>query len=79
VEIPKETKFEVTLRFRAPGTKTTIEYSCGGKSVVEEVAAEATHVVIPGVVHPTGPAQIGATIAGPKPYGVEYVELKRTE
>lgn len=79
VEIPKETKFDVTLRFRAPGAKTSVQYSCGATSRVADVAPDATSVVIPGVVHPTGPAQLGATIAGAKPYGVEYVELKRVE
>jgi hypothetical protein len=47
--------------------------------VVADVAAGATDVVIPGVVHPSGPAQLGATLAGPRPYGVEYVELKRVD
>jgi arylsulfatase A-like enzyme len=79
VDVPKETKFDVTLRFRAPGVKSTVTYACGAKTAEAAVAPDATSVTVSGVVHPAGPAQLGATIGAPRPYGVDYIELKRVD
>jgi arylsulfatase A-like enzyme len=79
VAVANETKFDVTLRFRAPGVKSTIKYACGTKAVEGEVASDATSLTLSGVVHPLGPAELGATIGGAKPYGVDYIELKRVD
>jgi arylsulfatase A-like enzyme len=76
--VAHETRFDVTLRFRAPGARTTITYS-GGKTPVEvTVEAEATSVVLPAVPHAEGDTRISATIAAEKPYGPTYIELKQT-
>jgi len=77
-DLPKETRYDVTLRFRAPGAPATVTYSCG-KSVDVEVAPDATSATLKGVVHPAGPAQLSATIKTEKPYGVGYIELKRVD
>jgi hypothetical protein len=79
VNILKETTYDVTLRFRAPGALTVITYSYGAKTKDVPVLAEAIGVTLKGVVHPAGPTQIGATLKTEKPYGVDYIELKRPD
>jgi arylsulfatase A-like enzyme len=77
VDLEKEMTFDVTLRFRAPGAGVKVRYSCGSVTKDVEVAAEATSVVLSGVAHPAGPGRISAAVGAAKPYGVDYVELKR--
>jgi arylsulfatase A-like enzyme len=78
VTVPHETKFDVTLRFRAPRAKTSVTYKGGTKPVEVQVEADATSVVLPAVPHAQGDAEISATIAADKPYGPNYVELKQS-
>jgi arylsulfatase/arylsulfatase A len=77
VTVAQETRFDVTLRFRATGAKTRVTYQGGAKPVEIEVDAGATSVLLPAVPHAAGDTQIGATIAAAKPYSPDYVELKR--
>jgi arylsulfatase A-like enzyme len=79
VDVAKETRYDVMLRFRPPGATCKITYSRGGKSTDAELAADATSVSLPGVVHTAGPTQLSATIVVAKPYGVDYIELKRAD
>jgi arylsulfatase A-like enzyme len=77
IDLEKDTTFDITLRFKAPGAIVKVTYSCGSMTKVVEVAGDATSVVLSGVPHPAGPARLSASIAAPKPYGADYVELKR--
>jgi len=77
VTVAKETKFDVTLRFKAPAEKTTVTYAGGMKPVEVEVEAGATSVMLPAVPHAEGNTEIAGTIKTAKPYGPDYVELKR--
>src|SRR5258705_402783 len=52
VDVEKETKFDVTLRFMAPGRRCKLVYGYCGKSVEAEVAEDATLLTLRGVVHP---------------------------
>jgi len=79
VTMAKATNYEVLLRFRPPGMKTTVTYTGGTTPITVDVAADATSVVIPRVTHPAGDVQIGATIKTAKPHGPDYVELKRVD
>lgn len=79
VDIRKEPKYDVTLRFRAPGAPVKVRYSCSGRMSEQQVDATATAVTMRGVAHPSGPNQLSAMIATDKPYGVDYIELKRAD
>ncbi len=77
VDLEKETAFDVTLRFHAPGAPANVTYACGSASKEVEVGGDATVVVLKGVLHPAGPARISAVIGSAKPYSAGYVELQR--
>src|SRR6185295_5614248 len=62
VEVEKETKFDVTLRFRAPGQKCALTYAYCGKTVEAELDADSTSLTLRGVVHPAVQAPLSATI-----------------
>jgi arylsulfatase A-like enzyme len=79
IELEKEMAFDVTLRFRAPGASVKVTYTGGRAPNEVEVDAQATMVVLKGVPHPAGPGRIGAAVLAAKPYGVDYVELKRAD
>jgi arylsulfatase A-like enzyme len=77
VDLEKETAFDVTLHFKAPGTAAKLTYACGSISKEIDVAGDATSILLKGVVHPAGQARISASIAAAKAYGADYVELQR--
>ncbi|HVR82691.1 MAG TPA: sulfatase-like hydrolase/transferase, partial [Planctomycetota bacterium] len=77
VTVARETSFDVTLRFRAPAAKTVVTYLGGSTPVEVAVEAGATSVFMAAVPHAAGETRIGATIGAAKPYGPDYVELKR--
>jgi hypothetical protein len=64
-------------RFKAPGAKSKVVYTGGAGPVEVGVAADATSVTLPAVSHAAGDGAISATIATAKPYGPDYVELRR--
>src|SRR5262249_27584514 len=79
IELEKETTFAVPLRFRAPGAAVRVSYVGAAATREVEVDADATMVVLKGVPHPAGPGRIGAAVLAAKPYGVDFVELKRVD
>jgi hypothetical protein len=79
VDLEKETTFDVTLRFKAPGASAKITYACGSVAKEVEISGDATVVVLKGVTHPAGPGRISAAVGAAKPYGADYVELKRID
>jgi hypothetical protein len=79
IELEKETSFDVTLRFRAPGAAAKVAYTGGTAAKEVEVDPKSTTLVLKGVPHPAGPGRIGAAVLAAKPYGVDYVELKRVD
>jgi arylsulfatase A-like enzyme len=79
VDVRKEMKVDVTLYFRAPGAATKVTYSVNGRPSPMPIEADATTATLKAVPHGVGPGQVSATIATDKPYGVDYIELKRTE
>ena len=78
VELPAPVTFDVTVRFKAPGAPCKLTYVCGETKAEVDVAADATSVTLRKIAHAAGKAELGATIAAPKPYGPDYVELKRS-
>jgi arylsulfatase A-like enzyme len=78
VEFSADVTLDVTLRFRAPGATRTISYRCGETSVDTEIAPDATSVTLSKVLHRKGVPELAATIMAKKPYGPDYVELKRS-
>jgi len=79
VDIRKETKYDVTLYFKSPGAAVKVAYTVNGRPTPVSADADAKTVTLKGVVHGAGPGQLSATIAAEKPYGVDYIELKRAE
>ena len=79
VELEKETRFDVTLRFKAPGANAKVTYACGSVTRDVEVSGDATSVVLKRVAHPAGLGRITAALGTAKPYGADYVELKRVD
>src|SRR5579862_9691455 len=69
VRVDRDVKFDVTLRFRAPGARTTVTYAGGASPVEVTVEADATSVILPALPHTAGDVQISATVATDKPYG----------
>src|SRR6185503_151396 len=79
VDIRKETKYDVTLYFKSPGAPVKATFTVNGRPTPVSVDADAKTVTLKGVVHGAGPGQLSATIGAEKPYGVDYIELKRAE
>jgi arylsulfatase A-like enzyme len=79
VDVRKESKYDVTLTFAPPGAPTKVTYTVNGRPTPMAIDANATSVTLKSVPHAIGPGQVSATIAGEKPYGVEYIELKRVD
>lgn len=79
VDVRKESKYDVTLHFLAPGAPTKVTYTVNGRPTPVAIAADATSVTLKSVPHAIGPGQLSATIAAEKPYGVEHIELKKIE
>jgi len=72
VEISKETRFDVTLYFKAGAAAGTISYACGSARATGTLESGATKVTLPGVAHAAGHHELSAS-------GADYVELKRVD
>ncbi|HLY74392.1 MAG TPA: hypothetical protein VKU80_09760, partial [Planctomycetota bacterium] len=73
-----DVSFDVTLLFKAPGAKCTLTYRCGEARAETELAPDARSITLPKVPHRKGLADLAVTIAAEKPFGPDYVELKRS-
>jgi len=79
VQVPKETKYVVTLHFKSPKGPAIARYSCGG-SEGASIREGMTTVTLKPLVHPAGLHELSAAIEdGPRVSGVDYVELKRVD
>jgi arylsulfatase A-like enzyme len=78
VRVDHDVLFDVTLRFRAPGARIKVTYTGGVMPVEATLEPDATSITLPAVLHAAGDGQISATLGTDKPYGPNYVELKRT-
>jgi arylsulfatase A-like enzyme len=72
VEVPKETRFDVTLYFKAPAAAATLSYACGSAKATGTLEPGATKMTLRGVAHASGRHELSAT-------GADYVELKRVD
>jgi arylsulfatase A-like enzyme len=78
VELPAQVSLDVTLRFKAPGATVPFSYRCGLLSANMEISDETTSVLLQKLPHQKGVADLVVTIGAKKPYGPDYVELKRS-
>jgi arylsulfatase A-like enzyme len=79
VEVRKDTRYDVTLYFQPPGSPAKVTYTVSGRPTPVMVEADAKSVTLKSVPHGTGPGQLSASIATEKPYGVDYIELRRVD
>jgi hypothetical protein len=79
MEVARETKYDVTLYFKAPGAAAKVVYACG--SVAEKpLTPEATTITLRGVAHAAGRHDLSATVAvGAREVSVDHVELRRAD